>query len=204
MVSATPNAPGPWRGYFFVGSGADWADSFEMTKEPGPSGEQFVLRSTVGWVLVHRWETTGRAEAKLAFLLNYPRATTDDVSILHSALDRLSTNAAWDRNDDRDCSNDAPGRESVYCVLQNASATQIGRYHHAQPALDIVRRIIIERWVDRVNHGHALTNFNNHPETTLEDVRDLLREALRRATEEVSGTPRSLNIVATLISPSKL
>jgi hypothetical protein len=117
VVSARPNEGGPWRGYFFVGSGANWADSFEMTKEPGQSGELFVLRSMVGWVLVQRWERTGPGTATLAFLLNYASATADDVSILRSTLGRLSSAAAWDRNDDRDCANDALGREvcSVSC-----------------------------------------------------------------------------------------
>ena len=186
VVSARPNEGGPWRGYFFEGSGANWTDSFEMTREPGPAGERFVLRSMVGWVVVHRWERTNPGKATLAFQLNYPLATANDVSILRSALGRLSSSAAWDRNDDRDCANDAPGRGSVFCVLQSAAATEVGRYHHAQPALDFVRRVIVERWVDRVNRGHAFTNFNNHPATTLEDVRDVLQEALRRATDEIS------------------
>lgn len=186
IVSRRPNENGPWRGYFFEGSGATWTDSFEMTREPGPSGERFVLRSMVGWVVAHRWERTGPHRASLAFQLNYPLATADDVSILRSALDRLSSSAAWDRGDDRNCANDAPGRASLFCVLQSAATTQLSRYHHAQPALDLVRRVILERWVARVNRGHAFTNFNNHPETTIEDVGDTLTEALRRALDEVS------------------
>ena len=184
VVSARPNEGGPWRGYFFVGSGTGWTDSFEITKEPGLSGAPLMLRSMVGWVVVHRWERAGRGTATLAFLLNYPRATADDVTILRSALGRLSSSAAWDRNDDRDCENDAQGQGSLFCVLQSTVAAQRGRYHHAQPALDIVRRIILERWADRVNRGHAFTNFNNHLATTLEDVRDVINEALRRAADE--------------------
>lgn len=180
-VSGRPNESAPWRGYFFQ---PNWTDSFEITKELGPPGERLVLRSMVGWVVVHRWQRIGPGEAALQFRLNYPLATTDDVSILRTALLRLSCGAAWDRNDDRDCTNDSPGRASLFCVLQSTAHAQLGRYHHAQPALDFVRKVIVERWADRVNRGHAFTNFNNHPATTLDDVRDVLQEALRRATAE--------------------
>ena len=182
IVSARPTEGGPWRGYFFQGS--NWTDSFEMTKEQGPSGERFVLRSMVGWVVVHKWQRTGSGQAALEFRRNYPLATAADVSILRTALSRLSSQATWDQNDDRDCVNDAPGRGSLFCVLQSTAAAQIGRYHHAQPALDLVRTVILERWVDRVNRGHTFTNFNNHPATTLEDVREVLNEAMRRGTDE--------------------
>ena len=88
IVSARPNEGEPWRGYFF--QGANWTDSFEMTKEQGPSGERLVLRSMVGWVVVHKWQRTRTGEAALGFRLNYPLATADDVSILRDALSRLS------------------------------------------------------------------------------------------------------------------
>lgn len=184
IVTSRPTDPSPWRGYFFQ---PGWADAFEMTKEQGPSGERFVLRSMVGWVTVHKWEMAGPASTALAFRLNYPRATTDDVSILSAALNSLTSDAAWDRNDDRDCTNDASGRRSVFCLLQTSARVQVRRYHHAQPALDIARRVILERWADRVNRGHAFTNFNNHAATTLADVRAVLDEALRRAREEAAG-----------------
>ena len=188
IVTSHPSDGSPWRGYFFVGQGREWTDSFEMTKELGPSGERLVLRSMVGWVVVHKWQKTRPGAAVLEFRLNYPRATSDDVSLLSTALNQLSTAAAWDRNDDRDCTNDTQGRGSVFCVLQRATESQLGRYQHAQPALDLVRRVIVERWAARVNRGHAFTNFNNHPDTMLEDVRDVLQEALRRAMEERDGS----------------
>jgi hypothetical protein len=100
-----------------------------------------------------------------------------DIVILESALKRLPTAKNWDRNDDRDCSNDKPGQTSLFCVLRKAVMEQMGRYHHAQPAMDIVRNIISQRWRNRYT-GHILMNFNNHEATTLEDIRNAFVAAL--------------------------
>jgi hypothetical protein len=61
----------------------------------------------------------------------------------------------------------------------------MGRYHHRQPALELVRAVIAERWRDRIT-SHQLVDFNNHPATTISDLRTVLQVALERATAQAS------------------
>jgi hypothetical protein len=60
------------------------------------------------------------------------------------------------------------------------------RYHHSQPALDIVRSVINERYRERLK-GHGLMDFNNHSATTLEDLRTVLELAIERARTEAAS-----------------
>ena len=182
ITGGEPGDKGPWRGYFLQ---PDYADVFELTRERAGSREQLVLRTGVGWTIVDTWSRVASNESTMTFRLTSMPASEADLDILNDTLKKLSSPSAWDRADDRDCGNDSPGRVSLFCALQNAAIARIGRFHGAQPALDLVRLFVLERWTDRVNHGHALTNFNNHPDTTLEDVRWVLQEAARRAREEI-------------------
>lgn len=59
----------------------------------------------------------------------------------------------------------------------------MGRYHHSQPALEIVRSFINERYRERLER-HGLMDFNNHPATTLQDLRIVLETSIARAREE--------------------
>lgn len=105
-----------------------------------------------------------------------------DLNIFLTAREFLSDESKWDREDDRDCENDE-SLISLYCALARATATEMGRYQHRQPAMQAVRRVIGTEWPERVVN-HRLMNFNNDPRTTLADVHslfDLAEESLRRS-----------------------
>jgi len=183
FLATGPTEASPWRGYFFQ---PFWNEPFEIAREQlAPDQSRIVLRTSRAWLLVQEWRETSRDDVSLVFRLNYAPATADDVAILTAALSRLGSIRGWDRNDDRNCTNDDPGRESLFCMLSAAVEARMGRYHHYQPALDLVRAVISERWRGRYS-GHPLMDFNNHPATTIEDIRTALELALASARTEAA------------------
>jgi hypothetical protein len=135
---------------------------------------------------VEEWKESAPGKATLVLPLKFAPANATDVRILESAFDGLQSATTWDRNDDRNCANDSPGQKSLFCALADAVRKHMGRYHNAQPALDIVRGVISERWRDRFS-GHMLMNFNNHPATTMAEIRDLFAAAIAKAKAETSA-----------------
>jgi len=178
-----PASLSPWGGYFYQGT---WNDPFQVDWEPLPTNRRrLVLRTSGAALVVQDWREGTGDKVSLVFRLNYAPATTNDVAILESALKRISSLQGWDRNADQDCRNDDQERTSLFCVLWAAVESQMGRYHHAQPAMDLVRSVIAERWRDRLS-GHMLMDFNNHPSTTAADMRTALEAALAMARSETA------------------
>ena len=188
FIGGGPKDESRWRGYFVHSS---YSQSFEIVREPLSAGaSRLVIRTeNNGWVVVQDWRETSDRGADLAFRLNYASATDDDIAILSSAMDRLRTIQVWDRKDDRNCANDPPGSMSLFCLLAASVEGRMGRYHHSQPALDIVRAFINERWPDRL-HGHGLMDFNNDQATTVDDLRTVLDVSIRRAGAEAGAKPK--------------
>jgi hypothetical protein len=183
FVGGGPKSEAPWRGHFVFDG---YTQSFEIVPQRIAS-DRLVLRTAYnGWVIVEEWRETTPGTAALVFRLNYAPATSEDVEILTSALKRLPSIIDWDRQDDRNCGNDDPGRLSLYCLLAAVTEERMGRYHHSQPAFEVVRSLIGERWSDRLQ-GHALMNFNNHAATTLDDLRSLLEASIERARVEATS-----------------
>ena len=185
FIGAGPKGAPPWRGYFVHPS---YNQSFEIVQQRITSDHVRLLLRTVGngWVVVQDWRETDGDTAALVFRLNYASATTDDIAILTSALSRLASMKIWDRQDDRDCANDEPGSVSLFCLLSATVESRMGRYHHSQPALEVVRSVINERWPERL-HGHGLMDFNNHAATTMEDLRTVLESSLARVRVEAAS-----------------
>jgi len=185
FIGGGPKNESLWRGYFVHST---YSQSFEIVRERLSAADtRLVIRTPGnGWVVVQDWRETSDGGADLTFRLNYAAATDDDVAILSSAMDRLRTIRVWDRQDDRNCSNDAPGSTSLFCLLAASVESRMGRYHHSQPALDVVRSFINERWPNRL-HGHGLMDFNNDRATTLDDLRTVLDVSIRRARAEVAA-----------------
>lgn len=184
FIGGGPTSAPPWHGQFVAPT---YNQSFEIVQQRIASNKvRTVLRTAYnGWTTVSDWRETTGGTAVLVFRLNYSAATSDDVAILRGTLQRLPSSRSWDREDDRNCENDAPGRMSLYCLLATLTKEQMGRYHHSQPALEVVRWVINRRWPERLK-GHGLMDFNNNPATTLQDLREVLELSLVQAREEVS------------------
>ena len=117
-----------------------------------------------------------RAEALLASR-NRP-VDALDVAILDDALARLASVARWDRNDDRECAEDDE-KVSLFCALYFASIDYVGEYVHRRTVMQEVR-FAIEDATDGQAFEHRLMDFNNLPDTSLDDVRAVLQTARER------------------------
>ena len=106
--------------------------------------------------------------------------TADDVAILTRAEALLSNASAWNRADDRECKDDeATGKRSLFCALQKACIDVLGSYDHRRVALQEVRFAVEDATRGR-EFEHRLRDFNNLPETRLEDVQRVLAVAKER------------------------
>jgi hypothetical protein len=101
-----------------------------------------------------------------------------DREIITRAASILSSEAVWDRADDRQCSPDDK-TWSIYCSMIRASLEVTGGIHHRRPAMELVRQVVDERSAGR-KYEHRLRDYNNDPTTKLSDVRSLFEEALAR------------------------
>jgi hypothetical protein len=124
------------------------------------------------------------SRATLSFDLDASHEVSPDAldqKIVREAATILSTEAAWNRADNRKCPTNAT-TWSIYCALEKSTFDITGGIHHRCPGLEVVRKIVDERTASRNNHHH-LMDYNNDPTTTLSDVQNLFKEALTRMEE---------------------
>ncbi len=101
-----------------------------------------------------------------------------DLKIVQRADFILSDTATWHKQDDRECDDDiANGKYSLFCALYKASVDVTGAYIHRSAAMQITRFILEKYENGRVNN-HRLMDWNNHPDTTFEDVKKVLEESI--------------------------
>ena len=106
--------------------------------------------------------------------------TTDDLRILLKADELLKNDSVWNRNDDRECADDeASGKRSLFCALQKACIDVLGHYDDRRAALQEVRFAVEDATRGR-QFEHRLRDFNNLPETSLADIKNVLRVAADR------------------------
>jgi len=100
-----------------------------------------------------------------------------DLVIIQRADSLLSDTARWNRQDDRDCGDDiAKGKYSLFCALYKASVDLTGEYLHRRTVMQAIRFVIGKDFRSRFNH-HRLMDFNNNPETSFADVKEVLKKA---------------------------
>jgi hypothetical protein len=104
--------------------------------------------------------------------------TMDDVKVIQRAEQLLASTAVWNKNDDRNCPTN-PQKYSLFCALIQATAEISGGYHYRQPAMQAVREVLNEVGGTRLGK-HRLMDYNNHVDTTLQDIHNLLRTAQQR------------------------
>ena len=158
-----------------VWSGAvnEGMDSVEVEIYQGGAG---LLRTQKGWFPVSGFVATAE---KLAFDVDGSRKiepTSLDAEIVRHANMLLSSDAVWNRADDRKCPPSAT-TWSIYCAMEHATIEVTCGFHHRRPAMELVRQIIEKRSAGR-NYEHRLMDYNNDKTTTLADVRAIFNEAL--------------------------
>src|ERR1044071_1795583 len=97
-----------------------------------------------------------------------PAVTKTDLQIVKRAREILSSEAKWNRADNRICPAEAK-TVSLYCALERATIEASGKREHRRAALQEVRFVVDEIAAGR-NYQHRLMNYNNDPTTTFADV----------------------------------
>lgn len=109
-----------------------------------------------------------------------------DLKTLERASELLGDESAWNRDDDRICTDDeAMDKRSLFCALHRASAESYGSHDsarvadHRRVALQEVRFAVEEATRGR-DLNHRLMDFNNLPETRFADIQGVLARATER------------------------
>ena len=116
----------------------------------------------------------------------YLPASAVDLTIIDRATELLANDASWNRDDDRVCDDDERNRRwSLFCALYRASLDVTGEYLHARRGLDLVR--LAARQSTQLNYLHTLLQYNNHPETTLDAIHEVLRAGRAKVERELQN-----------------
>lgn len=100
-----------------------------------------------------------------------------DLQIIEKAYVLLADATEWIKQDERECEDDiAQGKYSLYCALYKASLDIKGEYEHRKAAMQQVR-FTLEKYDNGRVVNHRLMDWNNHPDTTFEDIKKVLWEA---------------------------
>jgi hypothetical protein len=170
-----------WRGAITRGNHPTLGNEpilFEILAMPNGTSVPYIIRSTTSnWFNVYDFEIN-EAGGRLSYDQSDLVAPTEvDLEILHEARRILLTTSDWDREDDGSCENDEQGSIGLFCALIQATTASMGRYYHRQPAMARVRLVIEEKWRDRIA-AHRLMDFNNHPDTTMDDIVSMIDDAI--------------------------
>ena len=142
------------------------------------SGGTGVIRTYAGWYPVSAFAVaSGAVQFQLAGKQEVPPNAVDREIIARAAA-VISSDAVWNRKDDRKCPADAT-TWSIYCAVEKAQIDVAGGFHHRRPAGELVRVIVEERTKGK-DYQHRMMDYNNDATTRLADVKSLFAEALAR------------------------
>lgn len=148
------------------------------------AGGSGILQTVDGWFPVRNY---GAAMNTIFFDVDGQHEVPPndlDVKIIARAAEILSSEAVWNRDDDRECTPNAT-TYSIYCAGEKAVEEitgGTGPIDHRRPAMEVIRGIVDDRAAKR-NYKHRLMDYNNDPATTIDDVRSVFQDALRRASD---------------------
>jgi hypothetical protein len=154
---------------------AESADDVEIELFAGGGG---VIRTYNGWYAVSGFSAK---DSNVRFQVDTAKQIAPnslDREIVKRADALLSSDAVWNRADNRKC-DPAATTWSIYCALEHATREVTGGFHHRRPALEVVRIVVEERTKGR-DYNHRLMDYNNDASTHLGDVRTLFAAALER------------------------
>jgi hypothetical protein len=76
------------------------------------------------------------------------------------------------------------GKFSLFCSLYKASFDIAGEYIHRRSAMQIIRFTLKKYENGRVKE-HRLMDWNNHPDTTFEEVKKVLKESMEEVKRQL-------------------
>jgi len=137
-----------------------------------------IAKTPFGWFAVTQ-EITKDGTLQLTIDANRQLPPTqDDLQILARAKALIPNEAAWNRQDTRDCPAGAT-KYSLFCALRKATEDVSGGVHYRQPALQAVREVVRQVAGDKIKK-HRLMEYNNSPQTSLDDIYLVLDSARAR------------------------
>jgi hypothetical protein len=170
-----------------TGKGDNWLGTMEgkFPEDPtrfelmnGRDGAAGVAKLPYGWFRLQSAQLNGGTFGVTISADKQLPPTTDDIKIIQRAGALVANVNVWNKNDNRTCLPN-PQKWSVFCALTQATEEISGGVHYRQPALQAVREVVNEVGGTRVGK-HRLMDYNNHPDTTLDDINNLLRMAQTR------------------------
>jgi hypothetical protein len=182
-VSATlakTNISGKWLGTM-QGVQPEDPTRFEIVANVGATGS--VARTPFGWFAISEMQETSNTLAINVNARQQVRPTKNDIAIIARAIQMLPSDEVWNKNDNRQCPSGQP-KISMFCALQNATTEISGGIHYRQPALQAVREVLNTVDPKRIK-THRIMDFNNHPDTTLAEIHDLLKQAQSKVERDI-------------------
>lgn len=168
-------------------TGGTWLGTMEGKFPEDPTRFEVIMPNTekagiaktpFGWFALQSARRENEALILTIPANNQLPPTQDDIRIIQRAEALLSNEKVWNRQDSRTCPPN-PEKWSLFCALEQATQEVSGSVHYRQPALQMVREVLNEVGDNRLGK-HRLMDYNNHPDTTLAEVRGLLRVAQAR------------------------
>jgi hypothetical protein len=162
----------------------DWLGTMQGKEPEDPTrfgvlkpkdGKPGVARTPYGWFALTEAKQEGES-LKLTIVANRQLPPTkDDIAIVQRAIALIPSKEVWNKEDNRQC---PPGQAkiSLFCAMMQATTEISGGVHYRQPAMQAVREVLNEVGGDRVKL-HRIMDYNNHPDTTLEEIHALLKRA---------------------------
>jgi hypothetical protein len=100
----------------------------------------------------------------------------DDLKIIQRARQILSSEAVWNRADNRQCPPTAK-TISLYCALEKATLDVTGGFDHRGNVMEDARTAIDTVSPHHPDYNHWLMGYNNDPSTTFADIQRLMQVA---------------------------
>jgi hypothetical protein len=149
---------------------------FELVSSP--AGDARIAKTPFGWFALQTERLDGDTLSLAVAANRQLPPTTDDIRIIKRAAALLSDEKTWNREDNRTCPPN-PQKWSLFCALDQATFEISGGIHYRQPALQMAREVLNEVGGNRLGK-HRLMDYNNHPDTTLAEIHQLLQTAQLR------------------------
>jgi hypothetical protein len=180
VTLSTTGVPGRWLGTM---QGVQPEDPTRAELVPGKTGGSLVARLPYGWFNVSRFEQTAQGLQLRVDANKQVRPTADDLAIIDRAIALIPNAEVWNKNDNRQCPA-GQTKLSLFCALMQATTELSGGVHYRQPAMQAVREEL--NLVDKSRiKTHRIMDYNNHPDTVIEEIHGLLERAKERVRQEM-------------------
>ncbi len=143
-------------------------------------GSELLVMYEMGWFYVAEFDPSRILSWSMS---DVAAPSSRDLQVLDIAEDMLSSGRSWNRADNRECPEDE-SKLSLYCALLHASEQVMGKPYHRQPAMQVIREIIGNRWPERYSN-HRLMEFNNHELTMYSDLVELFAQARQEVSANI-------------------